>query len=100
MGGAAVKQGQVKAIAMLARERTALLPDLPTADEQGLKDFDVSAWNAILLPRSAPPETAGKLQPALPQGAGQSSAAQPVRRYRPGCRSAGQAQPGIPAQVH
>ena len=53
IGASAVKQGQVKAIAMLARERTPLLPDLPTADEQGLKDFDVSAWNAILLPKSA-----------------------------------------------
>jgi tripartite-type tricarboxylate transporter receptor subunit TctC len=65
IGAAAVKQGQVKAIAMLARERTPLLPDLRTADEQGLKDFDVSAWNAILLPKSATPEMVLKFNAAV-----------------------------------
>jgi tripartite-type tricarboxylate transporter receptor subunit TctC len=65
IGAAAVKQGQVKAIAMLARERTPLLPDLATADEQGLKDFDVSAWNAILLPKSATPAMVAKLNAAV-----------------------------------
>src|SRR5262245_12719841 len=46
----AVQAGQVKALAMLAGQRTPLLPDVRTADEQGMKDFDVSAWNAIFLP--------------------------------------------------
>lgn len=61
----AVKQGQVKALAMLARDRTPLLPDLRTADEEGLKDFDVSAWNAILLPKSATPAQVAKLNAAM-----------------------------------
>jgi len=65
IGVAAAKQGQVKALAMLARDRTPLLPDLPTADEQGLKDFDVSAWNAILLPKSATPAMVAKLNAAM-----------------------------------
>ncbi len=65
IGAQAVKQNQVKAIAMLASERTPLLPDLPTADEQGLKDFDVSAWNAILLPKSATPAMVAKLNAAV-----------------------------------
>lgn len=61
----AVKAGQVKALAMLARERTPLLPDVRTADQQGLKDFDVSAWNAIFLPKSATPAMVGKLNAAV-----------------------------------
>jgi tripartite-type tricarboxylate transporter receptor subunit TctC len=65
IGAAAVKNGQVKALATLARERTALLPDLPTADQQGLKDFDVSAWNAILLPKSATPAMVAKMNAAV-----------------------------------
>jgi len=65
IGAAAVKQGQVKAIAMLAGARTPLLPELKTADEQGLKDFDVSAWNAILLPKSATPAMVAKLNAAV-----------------------------------
>jgi tripartite-type tricarboxylate transporter receptor subunit TctC len=65
IGAQAVKQGQVKAIAMLAGERTPLLPDLPTANEQGLKDFDVSAWNAVLLPKSATTAMVEKLNDAM-----------------------------------
>ncbi len=65
IGAPAVKAGQVKALATLARERTALLPDLPTADQQGLKDFDVSAWNAILLPKSATPAMVAKMNAAV-----------------------------------
>jgi tripartite-type tricarboxylate transporter receptor subunit TctC len=67
IGAAAIKQGQVKALAMLAKERTPLLPDLATADQQGLKDFDVSAWNAILLPKSATPAQVAKLNKAVSQ---------------------------------
>jgi tripartite-type tricarboxylate transporter receptor subunit TctC len=67
IGAQAVKQDQVKAIATLAGERTPLLPDLATADEQGLKDFDVSAWNAILLPKSATPDMVAKLNKAVRQ---------------------------------
>jgi tripartite-type tricarboxylate transporter receptor subunit TctC len=61
----AVKAGQVKALAQLARERTPLLPEVRTADEQGLKDFDVSAWNAILLPKSATPAQVARLNAAV-----------------------------------
>jgi len=67
IGAQAVRQKQVKAIAMLAGERTPLLPDLPTANEQGLKDFDVSAWNAILLPKSATPAMVAILNKAVSQ---------------------------------
>jgi tripartite-type tricarboxylate transporter receptor subunit TctC len=65
IGAPAVKSGQVKALAVLAGERTLALPDLPTADEQGLKSFDVSAWNAILLPKSATPAMVAKMNAAM-----------------------------------
>jgi tripartite-type tricarboxylate transporter receptor subunit TctC len=44
---------QVKAIALLSRERSPLMPDLPTAHEQGLSDFDVTTWTAFFLPKAA-----------------------------------------------
>jgi tripartite-type tricarboxylate transporter receptor subunit TctC len=65
IGAPAVKSGQVKALATLAATRTAALPDLPTADEQGLTNFDVSAWNAILLPKSATPAMVAKMNAAV-----------------------------------
>jgi tripartite-type tricarboxylate transporter receptor subunit TctC len=60
-----IESGQVKAIAMLSRERSPVLPNLPTAHEQGLKDFDAYTWNAIFLPKGTPPELVGKLNAAL-----------------------------------
>src|SRR6476620_5833560 len=49
-----IKAGQVKALATLSRMRSPVLPDLPTAHEQGLTDFDVVTWNAFFLPKGVP----------------------------------------------
>ena len=60
MGSAAplIVGKQVKAIATLSRNRTPAMPDLATAHEQGLVDFDVVTWNAFFLPKGAPPDDA------------------------------------------
>jgi tripartite-type tricarboxylate transporter receptor subunit TctC len=55
---------QVKGIAMLSRDRSPLLPDLPTAHEQGLADFDVSGWFALALPKATPASIVRKLNEA------------------------------------
>jgi tripartite-type tricarboxylate transporter receptor subunit TctC len=58
---------QIKAIATLSRSRSPLMPDLPTAHEQGLTDFDVVTWNAFFLPKGAPAEIVKKLNDATSQ---------------------------------
>ena len=58
---------QVKAIATLSRNRSPLMPDLATAREQGLADFDVVTWNAFFLPKGAPSEVVKKLNDATSQ---------------------------------
>ena len=60
-----IKAGQVKALAMLAPERSPVLPELKTAHEQGLDNADAYTWNAIFLPKSTPPEIVGKLNAAI-----------------------------------
>ena len=69
MGGAVplIMGKQVKAIATLSRGRSLLMPDLPTAHEQGLVDFDVVTWNAFFLPKGAPAEIVTKLNDATSQ---------------------------------
>ena len=62
-----IKEGQVKAIATLSRMRSSVLPDLPTAHEQGLTDFDVVTWNAFFLPKGAPAEIIKRLSDATSQ---------------------------------
>jgi tripartite-type tricarboxylate transporter receptor subunit TctC len=52
---------QVKAIAVLSRARSPLMPDLASAHEQGLTDFDVTTWTAFFLPKGAPSAIVEKL---------------------------------------
>jgi tripartite-type tricarboxylate transporter receptor subunit TctC len=49
-----IAAGTVKAIAVLTRRRVALLPNVPTAEEQGLPDFDAANWSAFFLPKDTP----------------------------------------------
>jgi tripartite-type tricarboxylate transporter receptor subunit TctC len=49
-----IRTKAVKALAILSPNRSRVLPDLPTADEQGLRGFDVDAWNAFFFPKGTP----------------------------------------------
>jgi tripartite-type tricarboxylate transporter receptor subunit TctC len=55
----------VRPIATLTRERTTVLPDLATAAEQGLKDFDTPGWYALFAPAKTPPAVVARLNRAL-----------------------------------
>jgi tripartite-type tricarboxylate transporter receptor subunit TctC len=48
-----VQAGNVKAIANLSKERSPIMPDLPTAFEQGI-DVQAYAWTALFLPKRSP----------------------------------------------
>jgi tripartite-type tricarboxylate transporter receptor subunit TctC len=54
----------VKAIALLTTIRSANLPALATAQEQGLVNFDGDAWLAFFLPKGTPASIIQKLQRA------------------------------------
>ena len=58
-----IDAGTVKPIAVLTKERSAVLPNVPTAIEQG---FDVEAytWNAFFLPKGTPEPIVQKLRQA------------------------------------
>lgn len=59
-----VETGQLNALAVLSKARTPLLPDLPTAHEQGLANFDGDSWNGIFLPKGTSPAIVARLQKA------------------------------------
>jgi tripartite-type tricarboxylate transporter receptor subunit TctC len=54
----------VKPLAVLTRDRSSMLPNLPSAHEQGLKDFDASTWFGFFLPPHTPPVIITKLHDA------------------------------------
>lgn len=62
---AALEQGQAVALASSGPTRSKLLPDLATAQEQGVQGFDVTSWNGIFAPTGTPPEVVEKLNAAL-----------------------------------
>jgi tripartite-type tricarboxylate transporter receptor subunit TctC len=55
----------LKTIAILGKNRSKSLPDLPTADEQGLTGFDAPSWYALFLPAGTPPGIVKTLNGAL-----------------------------------
>ena len=55
----------VQAPAVIGSERSPVFPDIATADEQGLKGFAANSWNALFLPKTAPPAIVGKANVAV-----------------------------------
>jgi tripartite-type tricarboxylate transporter receptor subunit TctC len=60
-----IREGKIKGYAATTRARLAVLPDLPTLDEAGLKGFEVTAWHAMWAPKGLPADVAGKINAAL-----------------------------------
>jgi tripartite-type tricarboxylate transporter receptor subunit TctC len=61
-----VDSGSVKALAIMTKERSPVLPNLPTTTEQGTP-VEAYTWNAFFLPKNAPPEIVQKLNEATVQ---------------------------------
>jgi tripartite-type tricarboxylate transporter receptor subunit TctC len=59
-----IRNKSAKALALLSPQRNAVLPDLATAQEQGLPGFDTDAWNAFFLPRGTPEPVVRRLAKA------------------------------------
>ena len=60
-----IKAEKVRLYGVTTRQRIQALPDTPTLDEQGLKDFEVLVWHGIYAPKGTPSEAIGKLNNAL-----------------------------------
>src|SRR6266566_439316 len=60
-----VQSGAVKGYAISIAERSPALPNVPTAKEAGLPEFQASAWNALFAPKGTPTPVLDKLTDAL-----------------------------------
>jgi tripartite-type tricarboxylate transporter receptor subunit TctC len=60
-----VKAGRLRAIAVTRKVRLETLPDVPTFEEQGLKGFQSSGWQGVLVPTGTPAAAVAKLSDAL-----------------------------------
>ncbi len=49
-----IRAGKLRALALVAPQRSAALPEVPTVTEAGLRDFEVTTWYGILAPTGTP----------------------------------------------
>jgi tripartite-type tricarboxylate transporter receptor subunit TctC len=64
-GAAQAKQGAVKAIAVMAEKRVAIIPGVATTGEQGLPGVEASVWNAFFFPKGTPAAIVRKVNKAM-----------------------------------
>jgi len=56
-----VRSGRIKALAVTSLGRVAVLPDVPSLHELGLKEFDAVGWNGLLAPAATPREIVSRV---------------------------------------
>lgn len=56
-----VKSGRVRALGITSMRRTAVVPELPTLHEQGLKGFETGSWFGVSAPAGTPREIVKRL---------------------------------------
>jgi len=49
-----IRAGKLRALGVTARKRAYVLPEVPTLDEQGLKGFELTQWQAVVAPAGTP----------------------------------------------
>jgi tripartite-type tricarboxylate transporter receptor subunit TctC len=57
-----VKSGAITPLAVAAKERLPVLPDVPTSVEAGLPDWQASSWFGLMAPAGTPPAIVERLQ--------------------------------------
>jgi tripartite-type tricarboxylate transporter receptor subunit TctC len=62
-----ISEGKLKAIAVTSKQRFPVFPDVPTFDELGLKDFEITGWFGIAAPAATPRPIIEKLNAAVLQ---------------------------------
>jgi len=63
-----IQAGNLKPLAVAAKKRSPLLPNVPTSHEQGLPQFDIAPFYAVFAPAGTPQAIVDKLADALNKG--------------------------------
>ena len=58
---ALIKGGKLKPLFVTSRQRSPVLPDVPTLAESGGQDFEISGWQGIMAPAKIPPAIIQKM---------------------------------------
>ncbi|QCI64691.1 Bug family tripartite tricarboxylate transporter substrate binding protein [Phreatobacter stygius] len=60
-----VQAGAIRALAVTTAERSKLLPNLPSMQEAGVAEFDITSWNGVFAPARTAPDVVARLNREL-----------------------------------
>ncbi|CAG2152194.1 hypothetical protein LMG31506_04556 [Cupriavidus yeoncheonensis] len=60
-----IRSGKLRALAVTSDKRAAVLPNVPTMAEGGVKDVEVYSWQGVAAPRGLPADVKSRLHGAL-----------------------------------
>ncbi|TMJ22807.1 MAG: tripartite tricarboxylate transporter substrate binding protein [Alphaproteobacteria bacterium] len=60
-----IKEGKVRPLAVTTLKRSAVLPDIATMDELGIRNFDATTWHGLVAPARTPAEVIATLHRAV-----------------------------------
>jgi tripartite-type tricarboxylate transporter receptor subunit TctC len=66
-----VKSGKVKALATTGKQRSAVLPDVPTVHEAGVPNYEATIWLGLIAPKATPKAVVDRLNEAVSKIVGQ-----------------------------
>jgi tripartite-type tricarboxylate transporter receptor subunit TctC len=89
-----IQSGAVRGLAVTSPTRSALLPEVPSVAEAGLKDFDVRTWAGLLAPKGTPPQIVAQLNSAT-----QKSLADPTIKAKLEAAVGGEVRGSTPAEM-
>ena len=72
-----LKGGRLRALAVTSKERSGMLPDVPTAAEAGLPGFEFTGWFALMAPAGTPRDLTGRMATDVQQAVEQAG----MKRY-------------------
>lgn len=75
-----IQGGRVRALAVTSTTRSPALPDVPTLQEAGVKDFDVTAWFGLMVPRGTPEAVVRRLEAESAKALADPQVAQALRK--------------------
>lgn len=88
-----IKAEKIKAYAITSKTRNAALPNVPTADEAGMKGFSIGVWHGMWAPKATPKPIIDRLNKAMQEAlkdkdvidrlAGLGTAPEPLNRQTP-----------------
>jgi len=87
-----IREGRIKVLAISSLKRSALLPNVPTLDELGVKGYEASTFTGIFVPVDTPPGVTDKLSAALRKALANESVRESYRRVGGDVIDMGQAE--------